>query len=330
MIVRSPAEYYIKFLLAQPEQCSIAQIREVLRIKDLDYPGAAYLEQVAYEMGPRPTPYYPLDPLHQRSMEFLYRNDIRLLFFEDHHTKLAIQLLENTRAKHMLEEGAVAALEPRQMLGLLRRRHHEATEEAVQQYWHFFFNPRLCTVTELRALLSSRPGLTSRTEDDDEARLALMVANSQKHDSRVALSYASSPAIRQYMMLMQHGVLPEAPELKKLLEMGQTAGILRSLDELMRGAPGSDERARNYVQTAQVFMEMLKEVGDPSLALLENLQAVSIQRDTSVLPTIHELSGGGSFTTSVVESSPTDHLENMPDVEQEDLHELEPTGETSE
>ena len=107
---RSPCEYYLKYLLAHPDNYGLDQTREIVKSQHLDYIGESYMKRLAASIGARPVPYYPADVGHRRSQRFLIRLGIRPLFIPDDDIRLTDAFLQQPPAKELIETCAISGI----------------------------------------------------------------------------------------------------------------------------------------------------------------------------------------------------------------------------
>ncbi len=92
MNLRSPAELYIKYLIVHPDGFNDLLIKTALEEQDLVYLDEAYLASLRARCVP-PNPFQPNNPRHPKSHRFLIAENIRSLFLQTSHTKLAFKIL---------------------------------------------------------------------------------------------------------------------------------------------------------------------------------------------------------------------------------------------
>jgi hypothetical protein len=238
-----------------------------------------------------PVPFYPADQLHRPSQRFLLREGIRLFFHPDRSMTRAFELLDDPRAKEMVETGVMSGHTPVWVAALLRRRGIGATAEAVERYVAHFFDLKLVDSSELKVLFDLR--MVGEPTSDPHEQTALAAELSGKHMyshlARVTAHQAATP-VACIMHEMRMGIMPSALELGKIAAAARTAAASCVLDSLLRG--DLPERARDYALTAKVMSEIVDSVGDPEVELNEGLRSILLDTDAYEVPLLSQLSGG--------------------------------------
>src|SRR5258706_11783590 len=102
MFLRSPAEFFIKYLLVHPRRYTVEDIQRLLDKVDLPFVSVAYVEGLRERLAP-PDPFRPWERLHSSSQRFLSRERLQRLFFRDKAMDRAQRILETPRAKEFAE-----------------------------------------------------------------------------------------------------------------------------------------------------------------------------------------------------------------------------------
>jgi hypothetical protein len=90
------------------------------------------------------------------------------------------------------------------------------------------------------------------------------------------------------MNLMRLGYMPDI-DIGRVLSMGHTAAALRTVDSVMAGKSKS---AVDYGMTTKMLSEIMENIGDVGADLNDAIMRMTLQQDTTTIPTIEELSGG--------------------------------------
>ncbi len=292
MNLRSPAELYVKYLLAHPARYSTAMVRKCLEELSIFYLGDDYVEYLRSRMV-IPDPFHPQNKMHQKSHRFLLAENIRSLFIPTHDTKLALKLVEKPRVKEFVEtmllsHAPVAAISTRVLaLGT------QATPAAINEYKKYFWNTDLLTSTQFRTILEME--LNQNILDNDLPQVAdrkrAMKKASYLDPRKLAADLPSSP-ITALMAQMRMGVMPNRMELGKIVESAQAMGSLKVLEAIMFGSPQDSSRALNYSMVVKNMTEVLESVVKPDEHLREQLQAIALRTEAAPVPSIHTLSAG--------------------------------------
>lgn len=292
MIRRSPAEYYIKYLLTHPDHYSDESIRNLLLMQQLDYIGKPYLVRLRTSCI-SPTPFFPEDRTHPRSSRFLRKERIETIYRPDEAMLGAVAILDDMRAKELIENMLISYAHPAWICTALRRQGMDVIEEAVKRYKHYYFNVGLVDSTELKTLMSMRVGMDP-SEDEDEKKIAITHTTSMKSDSRRLTAMLSSPISANIMNSLRIGLLPSSLDVARLAEATRVAALGGGLDMAMRGLPA---QGRDYALMAKMMTEVIEAVGDPANDLQSDLSKLALDVDTVEVPHIRQLSE--SYTLSV-------------------------------
>lgn len=301
MKLRSPAEYYLKYLLVHPERYSTEVVEQICDEYNVEYLNSAYLERLRLRCVP-PDPFRPEDPLHVRSQRFLIKEKLLWLFRPTHDMKLAQTILENARAKEFAESMILSSAPDLAITrGLQKYRGVIVTPRAVELFRHYYWNIDLLDTTQFRTLLHYSAEMTGGDGGEmtrsDRAEKAAAKKASYLDPRRLAADLPHSPTTA-LMGMMRMGLMPSKVDLANTIRLGQQMAVLRSVEAVMQGSPQDALRALNFSQVAKNLTEMLEVVVDPDEDLQEKLSAVLLRTDNQPLPSIHQLSAG-KFTVDV-------------------------------
>ena len=283
MIRKSPAEYYLKYLVSHPAHYSDKYIQEDFAVKGLDWNGSEYLERVKRQTIP-PVPFSPLNSEHVASMRFLHTHRLRSLYYPDGPMQEAWQILNHPKAKEFVESmwlsGALASLIAR---GLpIATRIDPVSEEGVKRFAHFFWNADLLDFTEMRAVVLRR-GVAS----EDPAYKKAFYKDSRK----VAAELPFSP-LSAVIAQMRLGITPKNVNFAELMDRVRVAAGLRAYQWVMEDSPAAGEIARNFMSVATDATDLMERSARPEEKLLERFNALGIEQDTGSIPHSNQLSGG--------------------------------------
>lgn len=289
MIRRSPAEYYIKYLIVHPDAYGDEEIEDVLRTSQLDNIGLEYIERLRQTCSP-PVPFYPNDDLHFPSQRFLIREDLRALFFPDQHTECALNILGTPRAKEVVETSLICRSTMAWIAAVLTRKLGvRSTPESVSIYKHYFFNTDLVDSHELKTILRKRVELIDVYDSHQQILKTIGWKTGYSDPRRISAEMAITP-LAGMMNEMRMGLMPTNIELSKVASAARLAATVGCLEGLMRGE--RPDRCRDLAQTAKLMHEMLETVGDPESELQSSLQALTLQTEAEPIPPIRQLTGG--------------------------------------
>jgi hypothetical protein len=263
MISRSPAEYYIKYMMLLPAAMADADIVRKLRDQQLDYPGAQYLKLLRASLTP-PQPFYPTVQTHAPSYRFLQYHRVHKLFFPDEHMHKAAWLLQHPRGKEVIESLLLTAETPEKIVQRLAYLGFQTvTEQAVAYYKHFFLNPELVSPMEMAALIVIRVEDILLEGDDRETQIRYKAMKSAMYsDPRYRAVTSVNKETAAMGLQLRHGVTPDRVGFSKLLTSIQQTGATAVLEAVNRRGPKDAQNARDYMSVVDIASRTLKEMGD--------------------------------------------------------------------
>lgn len=297
MIRRSPAEFYIKYLILHPDRLTDEDIIRTLRENQLDYPGPGYLDRVRKTLKP-PVPFHPLVESDVRSYKFLQRQKVHRLFFRNVHVDTALEILQTPKAKEVVETLLILAAEHTDICFRLRKLGFNVLPEAIAYYAHFFMNVQLVDPTELRALISVRVEDLQLAGDGQETAIRYKAMKQAMYtDPRYMAANSPAAHLTSIRMQMRYGYKPNI-DFMRLLEGLRDIAAVSALETLMRGGPKAAVEARDLSMVLATVNEILADSGGGSDEMKKQLQILGLSTDNQSIPTIKELTNG-DFTDSV-------------------------------
>lgn len=293
MIRRSPAEYYVKYLLLHPDNYGDEDIIRVLREHQLDYPGGNYLDRLRSKLR-KPRVFHPMNEGHAPSFKFLVGEKVHTLFFPDSKTRAALRLLGNPRVKEMVEAMTIV----NDPLSLIATRIKKAgidnyTVSELKRYCHYFWNINLVDPTELRTLIHKRVEDIA-LEGDDKAASIIQRAmkRAQFTDARHMAVSTAVPLVAAMRMQVKYGYMPDRVETARLAEMACALGVGAALEAANEKGPRSSQEYANYAIGARNMRELMDLFGSVNDSVSKDLQALAIETSGEAVPHIHELTNG--------------------------------------
>ena len=290
MIRRSPAEFYIKYLMLQPTRLPDETVVEMLREQQLDYPGKMYLKKLRASLRP-PTPFYPYTAEHVDSYKFLQKHKVHMLFFPDEHVHQAWYLLRTPRAKEVVEAMLIAEEDPVRIFVRLDYFGIQGiSEQSLVYYRHFFMNLSLIDQMEMRALLMVRIEDLGISEDPEDRVRYKAMKQAQYLDPRFLAANSSNKGLASLRLQIRHGLLPNRIEYGRIAEATRTAALGASYECSVRGGPRDAQSARDYSVVATNMDALIRERGGGEDTIRKSL--VALGRDTTIVPSVQQLTGG--------------------------------------
>jgi len=140
MRIRSPAEYYLKYLVAHPDKLTDADIEDRCLDEGLDFIGKDYIKRLRKKCKP-PEPFYPDNGAHVPSITFLSEQRLWDLFQRSVPMKMALEVLEKPRAKEFVETMILTGVPPSAICAYVSHRCGTyCTPEGLALYRHYFWN----------------------------------------------------------------------------------------------------------------------------------------------------------------------------------------------
>lgn len=292
MNLRSPAELYIKYLICHPDRFNDLVIKTALEELDILYLGDEYLKSLRARCVP-PDPFRPNDPLHKKSHRFLISENIRTLFLQTRHTKLAFKLLEKPRVKEFVESSILSHAPAVAIASRVVTFGVQCTPESIEEYKKYFWNVDLLSATQMRTIINME--LDQSVGDNDSGvtrdKKRAMKRASYLDPRKLASELPYSP-LTALMAQMRMGVMPGRPELGKILQMAQAMAGLKLLEATLGSGLQDSQMALNFSHVVKNLTESLETVVKPDEHLREQLQAIALRTESAPVPSIHELSAG--------------------------------------
>lgn len=292
MIRRSPCEFYLKFLIVQPDKFSNEQIKETLFELGLDDLGDFYVDRLRKRLKP-PTPFYPEEKSHPRSYRFVVTEGIEAACLGLLEFRTALRILERPRLKEFVETMLIAGADCAVIAdALVRQRNFRADTRSVEMFKHYFWNVDLLDSLGVRAVLQFRATQAAVHPSEDIKRQFDVFKNAFYNDPRrIAAELPNSP-MAAMMAQMRLGLLPARVNLPKLLERTRETAAMKAYEYLNSNGVRDSQRARECADVVRAMTEVLDVVVKPDENLRDELEHIALRVDNTPVVTIHELSDG--------------------------------------
>lgn len=313
--MRSPAEFYLKFLVSHPDEYSNDQIKEICTDMGVDSLGDRYIDDLRARHVPR-APFRPNDALHTTSQRFLIRERIRLLYHPDKDMLITNKILSTPRAKEFVEAMILSHAPLLEIAAAVQRyRQVYCTEAAIVHYKHFYWNIDLLDSTQMRTLMHYRVQMTGSTLEnatkEDRALHEAAKRASYMDPRRLAADLPHSP-VTALMAQMRMGAMPGKIQLAESVETVRAMAIMRSAEATLYGSVKDSIAAKNFSDVARNMTEMLESIVKPDENLREQLHAIALSTDNVPIPSIHQLSAGKHTAELQPMSQETNELPGTP------------------
>jgi hypothetical protein len=302
MFLRSPAEFYIKYLLVHPRRHTVEDIQRLLETTDLPFVSVAYVEGLRERLVP-PDPFRPWERMHTPSQRFLSRERLQRLFLRDKAMDRAQRILETPRAKEFAETMLLTHA-PRAAIAAAITKHRGVlcTPEAIDLYAHFYWNVDLLDSVAMRTLLQLRYEQLAQREDADGQALALAAKKASYQDPRKLAADLPFSPLAAMLVQMRMGMMPAKIEVSQRMEAARNLAVVRTEECLHYATPADAQRAVNYAMTAKIMNELLEVVQKPDDQLREQLSVITLRTDDKPIPSLAEL-GAGKHTADLLPAS---------------------------
>jgi hypothetical protein len=144
--VRSPCEFYIKFLISREAAFDEQRIMDQLDQLGLDGLNLGYIRHVHDEMEPRPDPFRPDDPLDLDTRRWLKAHKIFDMWAQTPSAREAVAILRDSYLQEKLRPLLLSTMHPAVVAKKLRKYTTIIlTRDGVTAYRHYFWNRGLLT-----------------------------------------------------------------------------------------------------------------------------------------------------------------------------------------
>lgn len=291
MIRRSPAERYLKYLIVRHESYTDKQIVEIAKAKGLDPLGAYYIQQLRRKLVP-PVPFYPENRQHKASFSFLLAKGLFAFYWPDQHMAVALRLLEQPRAKELIETMLLSNSPVGWIVGALNREGFRASTKALTHYRASFFNVDSLDELEMRTLMRLRFQASGTATDPEQARIEAAYEKEAWSDARISAANAPIKSLSTMMAAVRMGLLPDNAGFAKLMVTARFVGGVRSIEAAMRNGHHDHERSQAYMSVTATANTILESVGSPEEDLQSKLAAIQLQNEEGDVPLLDEISLG--------------------------------------
>lgn len=269
-IMRSPAEFFIKFLLSQQEHDPNTIIRMA---EDFGIPAltSRYVDVLLENMQPFPEPWDPGQEAGP-TREYLKKEGIHDLWYPNAHVKEAYEILGHPQLRADAEQLLLSPLRIEETVSRLNK-HHEInlTIAGVQAFGHYFWNRKLLPMHEWISLMDERPFVNNH--------IAVMTVSPDMAASLVpwAMGYSGPPTNLNTGTVSKR--IRDVAFLK-ILEIERNPATLAH-SKMMKNYSDVVKMAENEMRQSDVA---LKDV-------LQAFEKFRLRRDDTSVPSIEEVAG---------------------------------------
>lgn len=269
-ITRSPAEYFIKFLISQKEHDSNAILRV---LDDLGLEGLTnrYIDKLRIRMEPWPDPWTP-DNHSKQAREYLKAQGIHDLWFPTDQVKEAYDILNSPQLRADVEQLLLSPLRIEDVVARINRHHGIIlTILGVRTFGHYFWNRKLLPMHEWIELMDGRPIVNNHA--------AIMTVSPDMASSLVpwAMGYEGPPAN------LSTGVVAKRIRdvaFLKILEIERHPATL-----------AHSKMMKNYSDVVKMAESEMRQSDVALKDVLTAFEKFRLRRDDSDVPSIEEVAG---------------------------------------
>lgn len=292
MQLRSPAEFYIKYLLVRSPKAPVAEVVMELKRLGLDYISEPYIGRVKEKIPLAPDPFFPEDMGHPASTKYVCALRIDRAFRQDAAMKGALELLEYPRIREFVESMLIcgapihAIAQRTSAFGELH-----CSVGLIECFRHYFWNMNLFDSTSLRLLLKWRLDNDTEKEPELKERKKLVMEQYYKDPRKMAADMPHSPLVAS-MVQQQMGFRASNRELAGMLLEARAMAVQRALQSTYENGPNDSMKFANFVNGSRILTEVLELVVTPDDNLKEQFEAFRLKTDDKPVPTLAQLSAG--------------------------------------
>ena len=289
--LRSPAEFYIKYLVIHPDGYSTEDIKERLLDESLDYIGPKYIDRLRKNMPKVPNPFYPTDAYHRQSYMYVCEQQIDRLFIPDSSMRRTLTLLRHAQAKLQIET-MIGGGEPAVLIAaaVSRACRVHCTADDIKLFTHYFCDFRALDALDRRRLCDLRDKVMARDVEEFKDMEKSLRRTSYKDPRRIVAEMPQSPCA-MFAAQLALGIMPPIAKIAERVEEVALLGIQRAHEAALDNGPGAHEKYAMFSGGSQRAVEVSQTIAKPNDAL-KGLGDIALRTSLKVAPTIHEITGG--------------------------------------
>lgn len=267
-ITRSPAEYFIKFLISQQEH----ETNSILRmLEDFGLMGLSsrYVDNLRQRMEPFPEPW---DPSKAEIKAFLKQHGIHDLWYPSASVREAYEILGNPQLRADVEQLLLSPLRIEETVSRLNK-HHEInlTVAGVQSFGHYFWNRKLLPMHDWIAIMEERPFVNNH--------IAVMTVSPDMASSLVpwVMGYSGPPAS------LNTGTVAKRirdTAFLKILEIERNPATL-----------AHSKMMKNYSDVVKMAESEMRQSDVALKDVLQAFEKFRLRKDDGAVPAIEEVAG---------------------------------------
>lgn len=292
MIRRSPAEYFLKFLVAHPGCYDDAYVGNVARELGLDVLGDWYLLWLRQRCKP-PSPFHPEDNDHAPSVKFKLREQIEFAYVPDEAMTRATRLVMQPRPRETVETMMLSGAPNEAIVHTLQKRYQFRCDDlTMRRYKHYFWNIELLDSTEMRALLDMRHNGVLNHPSKEVKEQYQSLNRMRYTDARTVAAKLPHTPVMALVAQMNAGVMPQRMDVAQVVDTAFKQAVAKVALHTGLGSPQDAQMAQSYSIVADVMKRLKDTVTNPEDQLREDLHRISVATTPNKVPTIRALTAG--------------------------------------
>lgn len=312
MIKHSPAENYLKYLIAHPSCYDDLYIQDVARELSLDVLGEWYLQWLRQRVRP-PSPFYPEVSTHDPSARFLLREQLTFAFVPDEAMQRAMRIVCRPRIREVVETMILSGAPDNPVALAVGKRHQFRCDAlAIQRFRHYFWNIELLDSVQMRALLDMRHSRVLDHHSKDVKNQYGSLHRMRYTDPRVLAAKLPHTPLMGLIAQMQAGVMPKRMDVAQLINAAYEQSLIKVAQHTHPNAGPQDAQLSNsFALTAESMRRLKDTVANPETELSEGLHRISVATTPAEVPTIKALTAG-NHTTNLQPEPKAEEVDDEP------------------
>jgi hypothetical protein len=223
------------------------------------------------------------------------------LFDKTEDAQRAVAVLGDRRAREFAETLIIAGAPVKVVAAALRRVLPGVTEKSACLFERYFFDLAHLTRGDLRVLLALRADRDIEAAASEGAAAAAAVRRRWRFDPRqLAVDLPQGGPFAQLGLLAAGFDIPTRDP-AALLRRIRDRAVLRATERVHRHSRRDAHTALALVELASKATDLIERVQDPQSRLLEDFRRAVLTTSDKRVPSIHELSPTGQFTTDLAQ-----------------------------
>jgi hypothetical protein len=278
--MRHPAEFYLRALIIRDPATTDAQLLRELDLRGFLEPPQNYLGFLRQEIQstPPPNPFNPFNRQDRPSMQYLRDQQVYEMFFSTPGVQEAMGFLTDPAKRMQVEQIIMSRLDIRSTAAKINKKYGWfLTEDGITCYRHYFWNLKLLTFDQWGRYLYERSAL---------------------YDRYMGLLQASKELALFHLRIDQ--VLESKAMIKRVQEIAYFA--VEEVNQIP-GVRSDKVKAIGILGKTVTDCHNALSTSDMALSgVLKEFERFRMQHPLAAPPTIHQLSPGGNYAGSGIDT----------------------------